>query len=348
MARQKKGNNSNEEDSNNENISEKDLKIQQAMAAMRKQFGRNDVIQTLRDEAGSGENVFNVKFNSTGVLSVDKALGGGFPEGRIIELYGAQSSGKTLLALTFIAEMQKRGHIAAFIDVEHAFDPSWARKNGVDTDSLLFAQPDSGEEALEVMEALIRTGYVSVVVLDSVAALVTKKELEGDMGDAHVGQQARLMGQAMRKLTAAISKSHTTAIFINQIREKVGVTYGPTTTTSGGRALPFFASQRVELAKIESIKMSSTNEEIGSVIKARVVKNKVSPPFKIAQYDIRFDIGIDKVGNLIELGSSAGLVEKSGAWFSYEGKKAQGLDKMRDLLTGEPELLEKLKSKLME
>lgn len=338
MARPKKGNN-NEDNLSKEGLSEKEIKLQQAMSALRKQFG-DDIVQT----GGGDEGGLAVKFNPTGIFSVDKALGGGLPEGRIIEIYGPESGGKTTLTLTFIAEMQRQGKVAAFIDVEHALDPVWATTLGVNMTELLVSQPNSGEEALEVVETLVRTGFVDVVVLDSVAALVPKKELEGDMGDSNVGLHARLMSQAMRKLTAIISKSHTTAIFINQIREKVGVMFGNPETTTGGRALKFFASQRIEVRRVEGVKEG--DQEVGNRVKIKVAKNKVAPPFKIAEYELRFESGIDKYKDMVEVAEKAGLIEKSGAWYTYQGKRGQGMNQMKEILRNDPELAEALLSEL--
>lgn len=338
MARPKKGNN-NEDNLSKEGLSEKEIKLQQAMSALRKQFG-DDIVQTGAGEDGG----LAVKFNPTGIFSVDKALGGGLPEGRIIEIYGPESGGKTTLTLTFIAEMQRQGKVAAFIDVEHALDPVWAGTLGVNMAELLVSQPNSGEEALEVVETLVRTGFVDVVVLDSVAALVPKKELEGDMGDSMVGLHARLMSQAMRKLTAIISKSHTTAIFINQIREKVGVMFGNPETTTGGRALKFFASQRIEVRRIEGVKEG--DKDVGNRVKIKVAKNKVAPPFKTAEYELRFESGINKFKDMLEVGEAAGLVEKTGAWYTYKGKRGQGMNQMVEVLRNDPELADALLAEL--
>jgi recombination protein RecA len=342
MARPKKnaGNSENNEEAIKEGLSDKEIQLQLAISALRKQFGP-EIIQS--GEAGAS---MDVQFNSTGIFSVDRALGGGLPEGRIIEVFGPESGGKTTLCLTYIANMQREGKLAAFIDVEHAFDPRWATTLGVDVNLLLISQPDNGEQALEVLEALVRTGYVHVVVLDSVAALVPKKELEGDMGDHNVGAHAKLMSQAMRKLTAVISKSHTTAIFINQIREKVGVMFGNPETTTGGRALKFFSSQRIEVRRVESVKEG--DKDVGNRVKIKVVKNKVSAPGQVAEYELRFDSGIDRLSDMIEVGEKVGLIEKSGSWYTYEGKRAQGVKQLKELLRADPELEALLLSQLKE
>jgi recombination protein RecA len=335
MAKPKKNNDDSQE--NTEGLSEQELKIQQALSAIRKQFG-DDAIQRV-----GGTDAMKVKCNTTGISTLDLALGGGLPEGRIIEIYGGNSSGKTSLVLEFIAQMQSQGKVAAFIDVEHALDPAWAAKLGVNTDDLLISQPNSGEEALEIMEALVRTQYVHVVVLDSVAALVTKKELEGDMGDAQMGGQAKLMSQALRKLTASISKSSTTAIFINQIRDNIGG-YGAPTVTSGGKGLPFYATIRMELKRIETIKEGDV--DVANRVKIKVVKNKIAPPFRTAEYDLRFDSGIDKLKNVLEHAIDLKLIEKGGAWYNYGDKKAQGMPRLKELFINDPELYNDLLNKI--
>lgn len=307
--------------------------VTKALNAIRKQFGDESIF--LLGEKSS----LNVVFNSTGIPSLDRALGGGFPEGRIVEIYGGESCGKTLVALTFAAEIQRKGGLVAYIDAEHAFDPAWAAKNGVDVDNLLFTQPDSGEQALQIAESLIKSGYLDLVIIDSVAALVPEKELEGEIGDSNVGLQARLMGQALRKLTGIISKTKCTAIFINQTRAKIGgMSYGPQDTTAGGKALPFYASVRLNLARIETKK-----DQSGVVIKAKVIKNKVSPPFKIAQYDINFNMGIDKLADYVSLAQELNIMPKTGGWFSFKDLKAQGFNKFREAIEAVPGYIEELK-----
>lgn len=341
MGRPKKNNNSPADDAgdNNQDMDEREKKMELALAALRKQFG-DESIMALGDSVKS-----NVRFQTTGIFSVDRALGGGLPKGRIIEVYGPESGGKTTFCLKAIAEVQKAGGIAAFIDAEHALDPQWARKNGVDIDRLLVSQPENGEQALEIAHALARTGFVDLVVVDSVAALVPKAELEGEIGDAHVGRQARLMSQAMRMLTADTSKSGTTLIFINQIREKVGVMFGNPETTTGGRALKFFASMRLEVRKSETIK--ENGEEIANRVKIKVVKNKVAPPFKTAEYEIRFDSGVDPVKDVIEVAVAQGVMEKAGAWYKYEGENiGQGVEKTRKALLENEELYKAIWNKL--
>jgi recombination protein RecA len=282
----------------------------------------------------------------TGALTLDIALGvGGVPRGRIIEVYGPESSGKTTLTLHIIAEAQKRGGVAAFIDAEHALDPQYAQRIGVRTEELLISQPDTGEQALEIVEVLVRSGAVDVVVIDSVAALVPKAEIDGEMGDSHVGLQARLMSQAMRKLTAAISRSNTSVIFINQLREKIGVMFGNPEVTTGGRALKFYASVRMDIRKIDSIKQGL--DVVGSRVKVKVVKNKVAPPFRSAEFDILYNEGISYAGSVLDMGIDARVIEKSGAWFSYgDMRLGQGRENVRDFLRGNPDLLEEVASKV--
>ena len=312
-----------------------------ALAQIEKKYGKGSIMKL-------GENTaMNVEGISTGSLTLDMALGiGGVPKGRIIEIYGPESSGKTTIALHVVAEAQKLGGEAAYIDVEHALDPTYAHNLGVDIDSLLVSQPDTGEQALEIAEALVRSGALDVVVVDSVAALVTRAEIEGDMGDAHVGVQARLMSQALRKLTSAISKSNCIVIFINQLREKVGIVYGNPEVTPGGRALKFYASVRIEIRRGESLKDGS--EVIGSHTKAKVVKNKVAPPFKTAEFDILYGKGISKMGELVDLAVSFDIIKKSGAWFSYGDQRlAQGRDNVRALLEKDKELAAEVEEKVM-
>ncbi len=313
-----------------------------ALSQIEKQFGKGAVMRLGQTQT------MKVDAISTGSLSLDIALGiGGLPRGRIIEMYGPESSGKTTLSLHCIAEGQKMGGIVAFIDVEHALDPVYAAALGVDVDSLLVSQPDTGEQALEITEALVRSGAIDVIVVDSVAALVPKAEIEGEMGDSHVGLQARLMSQALRKLTGAISKSNCVAIFINQLREKVGVMFGNPEVTPGGRALKFYSSVRIEIRKGEPLKVNG--EVIGNHTKAKVVKNKIAPPFREAEFDIMYGKGISKMGELVDLGVRADIIQKSGAWFSYgERRLAQGRDKVKELLANEPELAAEIEQKIME
>ena len=323
-----------------ENDSKK-IALETALAQIEKQCGKGSIMR-LGENAG-----MEVKSVPTGSLSLDVALGiGGVPKGRIIEIYGPESSGKTTLALHIIAEVQKQGGEAAFIDAEHALDPVYARALGVDTDSLLVSQPDYGEQALEITEALVRSGAIEVVVVDSVAALVPKNEIDGDMGDSHVGLHARLMSQALRKLSGAIAKSSCIVIFINQLREKVGVIYGNPETTTGGRALKFYASVRLDVRKSEQLKNGS--EIIGNHVKCKVVKNKVAPPFKTAEFDIIYGKGISKESEIIELGINCGVIDKSGSWLSYNGEKlGQGKDKVRTLLEEDEALAAELSEKIL-
>lgn len=312
-----------------------------ALAQIEKKYGKGSVMKL-------GENAaMNVESISTGSLGLDIALGiGGVPKGRIIEIYGPESSGKTTIALHVVAEAQKIGGEAAYIDVEHALDPLYARNLGVDIDSLLVSQPDTGEQALEIAEALVRSGALDVVVVDSVAALVTRAEIEGDMGDSHVGVQARLMSQALRKLTSAISKSNCVVIFINQLREKVGVVYGNPEVTPGGRALKFYSSVRIDIRRVETIKVNG--EMIGSHTRAKVVKNKVAPPFKTAEFDIMYGKGISKSGEIVDLAVEHGIIKKSGAWFSYNDERlGQGRDNVKRIIEENKELAAELEEKVM-
>lgn len=317
---------------------DKKAALETALAQIEKQFGKGAVMRLGQNEA------MHVEAIPTGSLSLDLALGiGGLPRGRIVEIYGPESSGKTTLALHCIAEGQKNGGNAAFIDVEHALDPVYARALGVDVDGLLVSQPDTGEQALEITEALVRSGAIDVIVVDSVAALVPRAEIEGEMGDSHVGLQARLMSQALRKLAGAISKSNCVAIFINQLREKVGVMYGNPEVTTGGRALKFYASVRIDVRRIESLKSGS--EIIGNRTRAKVVKNKVSPPFKEAEFDIMYGEGISKIGEILDLGAKLDLVQKSGSWFAMgETRLGQGRDAAKQYLKDNPEVCDKLEA----
>ncbi|MBP3837576.1 MAG: recombinase RecA [Prevotella sp.] len=310
--------------------------LQAAMSKIEKDFGKGAIMK-LGDET-----VENIEVIPTGSLGLDVALGvGGYPRGRIIEIFGPESSGKTTLAIHAIAETQKAGGIAAFIDAEHAFDRFYAEKLGVDVENLWISQPDNGEQALDIAEQLIRSSAVDLIVIDSVAALTPKKEIEGDMGDSNVGLQARLMSQALRKLTSTISKTNTTCIFINQLREKIGMMFGNPETTTGGNALKFYASVRVDIRKSTSIK--DGDEVLGNLTKVKIVKNKVAPPFRKCEFDILFGEGISKVGEVLDLGVEYGIIQKSGSWFSYNGTRlAQGRDAARDLLKDNPELCDEL------
>ncbi|WP_462420529.1 recombinase RecA [Salinicoccus sp. Marseille-QA3877] len=307
---------------------------------MEKSFGKGSVMK-LGDDTGR-----NVSTVSSGSITLDKALGvGGYPKGRIIEIYGPESSGKTTVALHAIAEVQKNGGIAAFIDAEHALDPVYAKNLGVDTENLYLSQPDHGEQGLEIAEAFVRSGAVDIVVVDSVAALTPKAEIEGEMGDTHVGLQARLMSQALRKLSSAIAKSNTTAIFINQIREKIGVMFGNPETTPGGRALKFYSSVRLEVRRAEQLKLGQ--EIVGNRTKIKVVKNKVAPPFRVAEVDMMYGKGISKTGEVVDLASEAEIVQKSGAWYSYNGERlGQGKENVKEHLEQNPELFAEIQGKL--
>ena len=320
---------------------DKEKALGTAIAQIEKQFGKGAIMRMGQKQ------VLKVDSIPTGSLSLDIALGiGGLPRGRIIEMYGPESSGKTTLSLHCIAEAQKQGGTVAFIDVEHALDPVYAQALGVDVDSLLVSQPDTGEQALEITEALVRSGAVDAIVVDSVAALVPKAEIEGEMGDSHVGLQARLMSQALRKLTGAISKSNCVAIFINQLREKVGVMFGSPEITPGGRALKFYSSVRLDIRKGDAIKVNG--EVIGTHTKVKVAKNKLAPPFKEAEFDIMYGKGISKEGEIVDLGVRADVIKKSGAWFSYGEKRlAQGRDKVKELFKNDPELAKEIEEKIM-
>jgi recombination protein RecA len=319
---------------------EKKKAIETAIAQIEKQFGAGAVMKLGQSAA------LKVDYIPTGSLALDMALGiGGVPRGRIVEIYGPESSGKTTVSLQIIAEAQKRGGDVAFIDVEHALDPVYAKNLGVDIDSLLVSQPDSGEQALEIAEALVRSGAIDVIVVDSVAAMTTKAEIDGEMGDNHVGQLARLMSQALRKLTSSISKSNCVAIFINQVREKIGVVYGNPETTPGGRALKFYSSVRIEVRRGEALK--SGTEIIGNRTKCKVVKNKVAPPFKECEFDIMYGKGISHEGELIDIGVELGIVQKGGAWFSYNDMKlGQGRDNAKNFLKDNPDIAEEIEAKI--
>lgn len=314
-----------------------------AISQIERAYGKGAVMKL-----GDPTNQINVETIPTGSLSLDIALGlGGIPKGRIVEIYGPESSGKTTVTLHMIAEVQKRGGIAGFIDAEHALDPSYARNIGVDIDNLYISQPDCGEQALEITETMVRSGAVDIVVVDSVAALVPKAEIDGDMGDSHVGLQARLMSQALRKLTAVISKSNCTVIFINQLREKVGVMFGNPETTTGGNALKFYSSVRLDVRRKEQLLVSG--EAIGNRTKVKVVKNKIAPPFKIAEFDIMFGKGISKTGDILDLAAECSVVNKSGAWYAYEGEKlGQGRENSKTYLQQHPEMCDEIERKVRE
>ena len=321
---------------------EREKALKNAIAQIEKQYGAGAVMRL-------GQNtVQNVQAISTGSLSLDMALGiGGVPRGRIVEIYGPESSGKTTVALQIIAEAQKRGGEAAFVDVEHALDPVYAQALGVNIDDLLVSQPDSGEQALEIAEALVRSGAIDVIVIDSVAAMTTRAEIEGEMGDSHVGMLARLMSQAMRKLTPVIAKSNCVAVFINQVREKIGVMYGNPETTTGGRALKFYASVRMEVRKGEAIKNGA--EVIGNRTRVKIVKNKVAPPFKECEFDMMYGKGISRTGELLDLATDLDIIHKSGSWFSYgERKLGQGRDAVKEILENEPEFAKEVEQRIMQ
>ena len=318
----------------------KEAALEAALSQIERQFGKGSIMK-LGDSS-----ITAVDTIPTGSLALDLALGvGGMPRGRVVEIYGPESSGKTTVALHIVAQAQKAGGIAAFIDAEHALDPGYANNLGVDIDELLISQPDTGEQALEIAEQLVRSGAIDVIVVDSVAALVPRQELEGDMGDAHVGLQARLMSQALRKLTGAVSKSNTCFIFINQIREKVGIMFGNPETTSGGRALKFYSSVRLEVRRADTIKNGS--EMIGSRTKVKVVKNKVAPPFKQAEFDIMYGKGISASGNILDLGVEMKLIDKAGSWFSYNGERiGQGRENAKLFLEDNPEIMMEIEKKI--
>ena len=316
--------------------------LEAALAQIDRQFGKGSVMRLGEDARPPIEVI------PTGSIALDVALGiGGLPRGRVIEVYGPESSGKTTVALHAVANAQRAGGIAAFIDAEHALDPEYAKKLGVDTDALLVSQPDTGEQALEIADMLIRSGALDIIVIDSVAALVPRAEIEGEMGDSHVGLQARLMSQALRKITGALNNSGTTAIFINQLREKIGVMFGSPETTTGGRALKFYASVRLDIRRIETLKDGS--EPVGSRTRVKVVKNKVSPPFKQAEFDILYGIGISREGGLIDMGVEQGIVRKSGAWYTYDGDQlGQGKENARAFLRDNPDLANEIEKRIKE
>ena len=317
--------------------------LDSVLAQIEKQYGKGAIMK-LGDTAGSND----IEVISTGCLTLDVALGiGGVPRGRMIEIYGPESSGKTTVALHVVAEAQKMGGVAAFVDAEHALDPVYAKKLGVNLDELYVSQPDSGEQALDIVDALVRSSAVDIIVVDSVAALTPKAEIEGDMGDSHVGLQARLMSQALRKLTAIVNKSKTCVIFINQLREKVGVMFGNPETTPGGKALKFYASIRIDVRKADLLKDS--DGAVGNKTKAKIVKNKLAPPFRQAEFDIIYGEGISREGCVIDMGVAYSVLEKSGAWFSYNGEKvANGRDKMRNYLKDNPEIMAEIDQKIRE
>ncbi len=316
--------------------------IDAAISQIEKQFGRGAIMRF------GSEGIAEIAVISSGSIGLDAALGvGGFPRGRVVEIYGPESSGKTTLALSAIAEAQKAGGSAAFIDAEHALDMAYAVKLGVKAEDLLISQPDTGEQGLEVTETLVRSGALDIIVIDSVAALVPRAEIEGDMGDSLPGLQARLMSQALRKLTAAISKSQTTVVFINQIRMKIGVMFGSPETTTGGNALKFYSSVRLDIRRIEQIK--SAQESVGNRVRVKVAKNKVAPPFKQAEFDIYFNEGISRTGELIDLGAAKGLIEKAGAWYSYNGNRiGQGRENSKAYLKSNPEVSKEIETKILE
>ena len=329
-----------EDREDNKKSSDRSKSLDTALAQIERQFGKGSIMKMGEREAVAMEVI------PTGSVALDIALGvGGLPRGRVIEIYGPESSGKTTVALHAIANAQKNGGIAAFIDAEHALDPEYAKKLGVDIDALLVSQPDTGEQALEIMDMLVRSGALDIIVVDSVAALVPRAEIEGEMGDSHMGLQARLMSQALRKMTGALSQSKTTAIFINQLRDKIGVFFGSPETTTGGKALKFYASVRMDVRRIETLK--DGQEAVGNRTRVKIVKNKVSPPFKQAEFDIIYGVGISREGSLIDMGVDLGIVKKSGAWFTYEGDQlGQGKENARAFLIDNPDLANEIETKI--
>ncbi len=332
--------NAKEEREESKRSSDRSKSLDTALAQIERQFGKGSIMKMGEREAVPMEVI------PTGSVALDIALGvGGLPRGRVIEIYGPESSGKTTVALHAIANAQKLGGIAAFIDAEHALDPEYAKKLGVDIDALLVSQPDTGEQALEIMDMLVRSGALDIIVVDSVAALVPRAEIEGEMGDSHMGLQARLMSQALRKMTGALSQSKTTAIFINQLRDKIGVFFGSPETTTGGKALKFYASVRMDVRRIETLK--DGQEAVGNRTRVKIVKNKVSPPFKQAEFDIIYGVGISREGSLIDMGVDIGIVKKSGAWFTYEGDQlGQGKENARAFLIDNPDLANDIETKI--
>ena len=332
--------NAKEEREESKRSSDRSKSLDTALAQIERQFGKGSIMKMGEREAAPMEVI------PTGSVALDIALGvGGLPRGRVIEIYGPESSGKTTVALHAIANAQKAGGIAAFIDAEHALDPEYAKKLGVDIDALLVSQPDTGEQALEIMDMLVRSGALDIIVVDSVAALVPRAEIEGEMGDSHMGLQARLMSQALRKMTGALSQSKTTAIFINQLRDKIGVFFGSPETTTGGKALKFYASVRMDVRRIETLK--DGQEAVGNRTRVKIVKNKVSPPFKQAEFDIIYGVGISREGSLIDMGVDIGIVKKSGAWFTYEGDQlGQGKENARAFLIDNPDLANDIETKI--
>lgn len=328
-------------DMNDKRSAEKQKALDSALAQIERQFGKGSIMKLGKDNPAA-----EIEATSTGSLGLDIALGiGGLPKGRIIEIFGPESSGKTTLTLHVIAEEQKKGGVCAFVDAEHALDPQYAKKLGVNLDELLISQPDTGEQALEIVDTLVRSGAVNLVVVDSVAALTPKSEIEGDMGDAQVGAQARLMSQAMRKLTASIGRSNCMVIFINQIRMKIGVMFGSPETTSGGNALKFYASVRLDIRRTGSVK--DRDEIVGNTTKVKVVKNKVAPPFRVVEFDIMYGAGISKTGELIDLGVKAGVIEKSGSWYSYGDERiGQGRENAKQFLSANPDKAHEIEDKI--